>query len=369
VTNTEPTPAEVFRVAGKARETQRYGSGHIHDTFVVSRDVGGIPVRYLLQRLNTRVFADPSSLSLNIGRITAHLHRKYSDRGATDADRRSLRVVPTKDGAAIHVAASGECWRMFHFIEATGSRDTLTGPDQAVEAGRAFGAFAADLADLSGPPLTPTIPDFHDLALRVAQLQAAAEADAHDRATAVRSEIARAADRFRAVRDLLATVGAATLPERIVHNDCKLNNLLFDETTDEAICVIDLDTVMSGSVLYDFGELVRTGSCRAPEDETNLDRIAIDLELFDALARGYLAGAAALLTETEIRALPLAGPTMALENSVRFLTDHLAGDSYFKIHRPGHNLDRARAQMQLVEQMLAAQESLQQIVEGARRRR
>jgi len=236
---------------------------------------------------------------------------------------------------------------------------------RAGEAARAFGGFLAALADLPGPPLRPSIPHFHDLSRRVAALESALADDPCGRAGEVDPEAERCQRGAARVAGLIGDLGPAATPTRTAHNDCKINNVLFDAHSGEALCVIDLDTVMPGAVLDDFGELVRTACCQAAEDEVRLERIRVDRDLFRSLAAGFLAGSGGLLQGPERDALPLAGPRMALENAVRFLTDHLQGDRYFRVQRPGHNLDRARAQLQLADRLLAERDALARIVAEA----
>lgn len=354
-----------FAIEGSYREGQRHGSGHIHRTFLVRYAAPGGPVRFLHQRLNTQVFRDPEALMNNLVRVTRHLREKLREREVPDPERRFLQLVPARDGSSCHVDAEGGVWRTFAFQEGTRGFDAVESPAQAFEAARAFGSFAEMLADLPPPPLHDTIPHFHDLGRRVEAFEAVVRSDARGRAAGAGAEVEALRRRLDELRRDLAALDVATLPRRVVHHDCKLNNLLFDRVSGEALCVIDLDTVMQGTLLSDFGELVRTGSCRAAEDERDLARVRFDLELFEGLARGYLAGAARLLTEHERRALPVAGRLFSLMNAARFLTDHLAGDVYFRIRRDGHNLDRARAQLRLAEQMLEHAEHVQDIVESA----
>jgi Phosphotransferase enzyme family len=268
--------------------------------------------------------------------------------------------VRSPTGHALHRTTEGRWWRAFPFIEGTHAVDTPESPHQAERAARAFGGFVADLADLEPSVLTETIPRFHDLRSRCAALEDAEHSDPVGRAREVSAELAAAS---RAAELLLAApeIAPDALPRRVVHNDCKLNNLLFDDRSGEAMCVVDLDTVMPGTVVFDFGELARTGACPVPEDERQLDRVRLDPELFRGLASGFVAGARGLLMAAEIRALALAAPLMALENGVRFLTDHLEGDRYFKIARPGHNLDRARAQLRLATTMLDAEREVRAV--------
>jgi hypothetical protein len=335
--------------------------GHIHDTIVARCRSGGGPAeRYVVQRINASVFRDPDALTANVVRVTSHLRAALRSRGVADAERRCLAPVVSPTGRALHRSRDGGWWRAFPFIEGTHAIDTPESPEQAAQAAHAFGAFVADLADLDPDQLKETIPRFHDLGARRAALERSLQSDVVGRAREVSREIdaaLSAADGLLTAPDL----ARGALPRRVVHNDCKLNNLLLDDRSGEALCVVDLDTVMPGTALFDFGELARTGACPAAEDERDLDRVRVDPELFRALASGFVAGARGLLEPRELRALALAGPLMALENGVRFLTDHLAGDRYFRIARPGHNLDRARAQLRLAERMLEAEPEMRAV--------
>jgi hypothetical protein len=301
----------------------------------------------------------------NVVRVTGHQWDQLQSAGAHDAVRRCLRLVSTRAGRPFHADDEGAIWRTFRFLEGARSRDTIDDSAQAYQVARAFGSFAASLRDLPEPPLAITIPGFHDLGGRFAAFEEAVAADSHQRAASVAQEIDRAAARFRDLEQLLAEWGYSELPRRIVHNDCKINNVMLDDATGEGLCVIDLDTVMEGTILCDFGELVRTGTSRSPEDEVDLASICLELDLFRGASRGYLAGAAPLLSGEEVDILPLAGPVMALENAIRFLTDHLCGDVYFRVHREGHNLDRFRAQLRLVEVMGERRPEMRAILEEA----
>jgi Ser/Thr protein kinase RdoA (MazF antagonist) len=357
--------ARAFALAEGPLRAGRLGNGHIHDTFLAEVAASAAPRRYVLQRLHTGVFADPERLMENLVRVTAHLAAKLAREAVPDRERRSLALVPARDGRAFHRDAEAGFWRCFRFVEGSVAVDSAPTPVQAHAAARAFGAFAAALADLPGPPPACVIPHFHDLPQRMAALEAALREDPLGRAAAVAAEADAARAAAERLSDALARVGADELPRRIVHNDCKVNNVLLDARTGEALCVIDLDTVMEGTLLADFGDLARTAACSAPEDERDLERVRVDLERFEALARGYLEGAGSLVSPRELRALPLAGPLLALENAVRFLADHAAGDRYFRAHRPGHNLDRARAQLRLAERMLEAEPDADALVRRA----
>jgi Ser/Thr protein kinase RdoA (MazF antagonist) len=354
-----------FAIEGELCRVTPHGNGHIHDTFLAEYQSAGTLSRFLHQRLNTKIFRDAEGLMRNVVRVTDHLRSALVRRGSAEPERRCLSVVPTLEGNPLHVDAHGETWRTYVLIEGAHSVESCHGPEQAFQAARAFGAFAADLADLDADTLVETIPGFHDLSARAAALERALRADSLSRASDVGSEIDRGRAQLARVQRELSARGAVDPPRRVVHNDCKINNVLFDDASGEGLCVIDLDTVMPGSVLYDFGDLVRTAACPTPEDETDLSRVHFDLSLFRELVRGYQSGAGPLLTPAELRLLPLAGPTLALENALRFLADHLEGDVYFRTRRPGHNLDRCRAQLHLLGHMLDTLEDADQIVADA----
>lgn len=353
-----------FSIPGEFACANPLGSGHIHDTFVAEYRRGGGLERYVLQRLNTRVFDDPRALAANLQRITEHLRARLTVRGCADPERRCLRPLLNSAADGWAVDSAGAYWRAFPYIEGTRTVERVEHASEAREAARAFGRFAADLIDLGEPRLVQTIPDFHDTAKRVRRLEVVVQADPHGRVAAVAAELDQAARSWERLERGLIAVDASNLPRRVMHNDCKLNNLLLDAESGEGLCVIDLDTTMDGTILCDFGELVRSGACRAAEDESDLAKVEIDLDLFGAIAEGYWLGARDFLCELEIRALPLAGPVLTLENAVRFLTDYLEGDVYFRTRREGQNLDRARRHLRLLDSMFAAVDTLRRKVEG-----
>jgi len=366
VSERTPTPgAEVlgaFALEGAFLHCESLKRGHIHDTFVGTWETAAGPRRAVVQCINTHVFRDPGAVMDNLLRVTEHQRRALERAGAPDAERRALRVVPARDGRAFALDDAGRPWRCFPFVEGTVSHERPAHPGQALEAARAFGGFVACLADLPPPPLHVTIPGFHDLRGRGAAFEAAVARDAAGRARSVAREI----DATRAWLERAAALADESgLPRRAVHNDCKLNNLLFDAVRDEALCVVDLDTVMDGSVVHDFGELVRTATCLGAEDERDLAGMRVELELHEALARGFARGAGPLLTPAERDALATAGARMALENSVRFLTDYLDGDVYFRVKGPTHNLDRQRAQLRLADLLFAERATLERHVREA----
>ncbi|MEZ4216578.1 MAG: phosphotransferase [Myxococcota bacterium] len=352
--------APAFAPGREVRAVAPLGSGHIHATLRVA--LAGAGPDLVLQSLNEHVFPDVGALMANVERVTAHLRA----RAPRDGDERAvLRVVRAADGALVARDAAGTAWRAFVYARGTFAIDVVPTDELAFRTARAFGAFAAALADLDPASLALPIPGFHDLAGRLAQLERAVAADRVGRLRDVGEELARARSLGAEVGAALDASGALALPARPVHNDCKINNLLFDEATREPVCVVDLDTVMPGTLLADFGELVRTATCRAAEDERDLALVDFDAARFDALARGYVEGLGGAASDGERDALWLGGPWMALENAVRFLADHLDGDRYFRPRRPDHNLHRTRAQLHLAEQLWRSRDALRETLARA----
>jgi Ser/Thr protein kinase RdoA (MazF antagonist) len=360
--------AAEFAFGGRILSAAPYGSGHINDTFLTLVESAGDPRRFILQRINHQVFKQPDLLMENVARVCAHAHAKLGAAGAagaSDAHRRALRLIPTHQDKAWHVDPSGNRWRCYDFIEGATGHDVVRSPAQAESAAKAFGAFQALLADLPGERLHETIPDFHHTPSRFARFQAALAKDSHGRAAAAGPEIAFALARSSEVSVVVEALRDGSLPERVTHNDTKLNNVLLDDITQEGVCVIDLDTVMPGSALYDFGDLVRTSTSPAAEDETDLALVRMQLPMFAALVRGYLASARGFLTPREKELLPFAGKLITFEIGLRFLTDWLEGDTYFKIKHPTHNLDRCRTQFKLVASIEDQLPAMREIVEQA----
>ncbi|MGH0033553.1 MAG: phosphotransferase enzyme family protein [Myxococcota bacterium] len=346
--------AEAFAVEGVWLGAEPISTGHINATWLATCRTAGGDRRFVLQAINTAVFREPEVLIENQVRVTRHLEARLAARGVAHPERHCLRLVPARDGGWCVELGERGVWRASPFIEGTRHHDVASSPRVAREAGRVFGRFAADLSDWQGAPLRETIPHFHDLPRRVSALRRAVEADARRRLAGCRAEAETALAASRDLQEALGSIGSEAWPERVVHNDCKLNNALFDAVSGEGLCAVDLDTVMPGRIAFDVGEIVRSATCAAPEDERDLSKVRFDLELFRAVVHGYLEGAGGILTAEERAGLSLAGPLMTLENAVRFLTDHLEGDVYFGVHRPGHNLDRARAQLSLFGSMWEA---------------
>jgi len=348
-----------FQICGEFLDAAPCGSGHINDTYCVNVDQAGTRVRYLLQRINHRIFKNPVALMDNIQRVTAHLAEKLS--AETDRCRRALTVIPSRAGPPFVLDQNGNYWRAYLFIEKARTYDAVESTSQAFEAAKAFGRFQKVLADFPAPRLSDTIPDFHHTPQRFAALENAIERDAVNRAQLAQPEIHFALSHQAMVGVLLD----ANLPERVTHNDTKLNNVMIDDATGEGICVIDLDTVMPGLVLYDFGDMVRTTTSPAKEDEKDLSKVRMQFPMFEALVRGYLTATAGFLTPMEKKLLPFSGKLITFEIGLRFLTDFLAGDTYFKVHRENHNLDRCRTQFKLVESIEQQEEEMNRLVETA----
>lgn len=339
-----------------------YGSGHINDTYCAYYDQAGQRVRYIHQRLSTEAFKKPVELMENVERVTTHALQELIKEGHPEAYRRTLTCVPATDGKPHAIDAAGNCWRTYPFIERARTYDTIESVAQATEAARAFGEFQKLAATLPGEPLHETIPGFHNTKQRFEHLVAAIEADTENRAASVKKEIewymAREAEGSRVV-DMLAN---GELPLRVTHNDTKLNNVMLDDVTGEGICVIDLDTTMPGSAVYDFGDMIRTATSPAAEDEKDISKVTMRMHMFDALVKGYLASAGSFLTNNERSLLAFSGKLLTMECGTRFLTDYLKGDVYFKIHRDGHNIDRTRTQMALVESIDSQMDSMEALV-------
>ncbi len=360
--------AAAFAVQGRWVSSTPWGSGHINQTLLVVFEQDGRMERYVQQRINPLVFPDPMKVMENLARVTAHQRTVLMGEGAIDLERRALTLVPTWSGALSFVDAEGSHWRTYRFVEGASSHDVVRTPRDAAVAAEAFGRFQAQLTSLPGPRLHETIPRFHDGRARMEALLAAARTDRCGRLSGCQTEFDFVLAR-EAMADRLPSLHArGVIPERITHNDTKLNNVLLDDRSGEAVCVIDLDTVMPGLVHYDFGDLARTATCAAAEDQRDLSRVGAEPVLFAALCEGYLRGAAAFLTPAECAELAFSARLLTLVIGLRFLTDHLAGDRYFKVHRENHNLDRCRMQLRLVASMEEQRGRMEEIVARAAER-
>lgn len=346
--------ARRFQMRGRPAQADRFRRGHIHATFVVDCDGGEPSRRYLLQRLNRKVFPDLDAVMQNVELVTAHLGRK----GLGDS---TVELVRTLDGGA-WLDDGEHGWRCYAYVDDSEAFDLCDSPERAFAAARAFGRFQTGLADLDPAQLSETIPDFFPLRPRLEKLAHARQADAFGRCAGAADALAFVQARSGLVDAFDRCIAAGAAPDRVLHGDTKLNNVLFRSGSNEAICVVDLDTCMAGWSGYDIGDLVRFTAATAPEDETDLSRVATDLDLYRALVEGYLDGASSFLGEGEIAAIPLAARIVTFTIGVRFLTDHLAGDQYFGAAREGQNLDRARVQFRLVESMEGSREAMRGVL-------
>jgi aminoglycoside phosphotransferase (APT) family kinase protein len=343
--------SQEFEVKGEFLSAQPYGNGHLHDTFLVKMKRQPGPVAYIFQRINHTAFRNPPALMENISRVTRFLRQKLETLYFINHDisRHVLTVIPTKDGENLYKDSDGNYWRAYLFIEKAKAYDTLHSLDQAYQAAFMFGQFLKRLEDFPPPPLHETIANFHNGPERFKEFQQALTSDSLNRAKTARAEIdflSSHAGLFAVIPDL---VQKKKIPLRVTHNDTKINNVLLDETTGAGVCVIDLDTVMNGVSLYDFGDLARSTLSSLEEDERDLTNLVVEMPRFEAIIKGFLAGAAGSLTRSERDYLVFSTQLMPLLIGMRFLSDYLRGDIYFKVRRHSHNLDRCRRQFKLVQ--------------------
>lgn len=344
----------------------RYGSGHINDTFVVHTQPGEDPCRrFILQRISSAAFKHPDEVMANIVGVTSFLGEKIKEAGGNPA-RETMSVWATKSGENFYTDSEGGAWRVYPFVEDTICLQKAETPELFAASARAFGKFQRMLKDYPADTLYETIPKFHDTEDRLAKLKAAVAADVMGRVKEVGPELKFVQEREADCSVALSALREGRLPLRVTHNDTKLNNILIDRESGEGICVIDLDTVMPGLAINDFGDSIRFGANHSAEDERDLTKVNFDLELFDVYAAGFLEGAGGALTETELDYLPWGAKLMTLECGIRFLTDYLEGDHYFRIHREGQNLDRCRTQFKLVSDMEAAWDDMKAVVDKYR---
>jgi aminoglycoside phosphotransferase (APT) family kinase protein len=364
--STTPVPAHFpdvlrqFPLAGRYVSAAPYGSGHINDTYVVHQDEGRpAPKRYVAQRINHNIFKNVPALMDNVQRVTAHLARKEGP------GSRALALVPAHGSRAVIRDEFGGWWRFYDFVEGAHTVDRVTNEAEAREAAGAFGDFQAQLADLPGGRLQETIPNFHHTRSRFENFRRAMAEDQAGRAAEVQPEIEFACSREADSDVLLKLLAKGEVSERVTHNDTKINNVMLDDVTRRAVAVIDLDTVMPGLPLYDFGEMMRTSASSTAEDDPDAGSMHLVLPYFRVLVEGYLASAVGgVLNATERAHLGFAGQLMTYENGLRFLTDYLQGDTYYKIQHPRHNLDRCRTQFALVRSIVAQQDALGRILES-----
>jgi hypothetical protein len=357
-----PGVAARFSLKGTFASARPYGSGHIHDTFLIKTKEKSCP-DYILQRINHDIFKDVPRLMENIVRVTGHIRGKLDAMPGSDPGREVLTVIPAMDGRFYHLDGNGHYWRCYLFIDRHRSFDRVDSPERAAAGGRHFGRFLKLLADLPGPPLHETIVGFHDLEEHLRMFSADLQADPCGRAKELAVEIAFVLERAEAMKLILRLGRAGRIPLRVTHNDTKFNNILFAERGGGA-CIVDLDTVMPGFVHYDFGDAVRSGCNQAIEDEPDLERVTLDIDLFGGFAKGFLASLSGCLSGEETAHLAFSAKLFAYQIGLRFLSDFLAGDRYFKIKYPGHNLQRARVQFRLLGSMEKQFAQMEDIVSG-----
>ena len=353
-----------FQIYGDLLHAEPCKIGHINETYIAAYNQGGIHVRYVHQKLNTNVFRDPEAVMSNIMRVSSHQRRKLAEQGVKDISRRTLTVIPTLSGKTHLTTRQGECWRTFAFVERARTHEAVEWPAQAYEAGKAFGSFQSLLVDLPGPRLAETIPHFHNTRRRFSALQKTIQDDHINRAANAKNEIAFALKQEDLVDVILKAMAKKKIPERITHNDTKFNNVMLDVETGRAMCVVDLDTVMPGCVLYDFGDMIRTTTSPTMEDELDLAKVEMHMPMFKALARGYVEAAGSFLTRQERALIAFAGKLITFTIGIRFLADYLSGDSYFRVHRPDHNLDRCRTQFKLVQSIEKQEKAMQKFADS-----
>lgn len=348
---------QAFPLRGKVIYAERYGCGHINDTYAIACDSGCM---YILQRVNSRIFTRPDLLMENIAAVTSFLSERTED------PRGCLHLVPTKDGKNSFIDSEGEHWRLFPFVDNSICLQKAETKEEFRQSAIAFGRFQKELAEFPAAKLHEPIANFHNTPDRYRQFHEALEEDPMGRAASCRPEIEFYLAREGEAGCIVDRLADGRLPLRVTHNDTKLNNVMLDYDSRTALCVIDLDTIMPGSSLYDFGDSIRFGAATAAEDEQDLSKVSMDPELYRTFAEGFLSACGDSLTETEIAMLPIGAKMMTLECGLRFLTDYLKGDTYFKTSRQGQNLDRSRTQMKLVADMEEKMPLMENIIQEVR---
>lgn len=350
-----------FQFEGELVNACTHGNGHINDTFLLEFEVDKKIERRILQRINKNVFPKPEEVMENIMNVTAYLNKIICENGG-DPLRETLNVMLSVDGKPYYKESEEDFWRAYLFITDASSYDQVEKPEDFYESAVSFGNFQRLLADYPAETLHETIVKFHDTRARFATFKKAVEEDIKGRAKEVQEEIRFVLDREDVANCFAEMLERGELPLRVTHNDTKLNNIMMDNKTGKGICVVDLDTVMPGLAMNDFGDSIRFGASTAAEDEKDLSKVSCDMELFEIYTKGFLEGCGGKLTEREVELMPMGAKVMTFECGMRFLTDYLQGDVYFKIHRPEHNLDRCRTQFKLVADMEEKWETMQKIV-------
>ena len=353
---------EEFKIEGRVVSISPYGNGHINDTYLVITDVSGSEKKYILQRINKNVFKQPDLLMANMAAVTKYLSGKISEANG-DPMRETLNIIKTTKNDDCFVDAEGEYWRMLVYVVDNKCYDRVETPEQFYLSAVAFGNFQYMLKDFPADTLHETIKDFHNTPDRFRKFTEAVKGDVKGRLSSVLSEVEFVKQREAFCHTLENAHAEGKLPLKVTHNDTKLNNILFDAKNGKALCIIDLDTIMPGYSVNDFGDSIRFGATTAAEDEADLSLVNFDIELYEMYVKGFIEGAKGGLTDGELELLPIGAIMMTLEVGMRFLTDYLEGDTYFKISREHHNLDRARNQFKLVADMESKLDLMNKIVE------
>ena len=358
-----PSIFDQFATGETLEDYEPFGSGHIHQTWLI-RSSGDHRPDYVLQKINQKIFSSVDGMMSNIQKVTNHIREKSTTLDKNCCDDRVLKVIPTRVGNSYLTDSSGEHWRLYLKVESGISYDLVPNEKVAYEAGKAFGQFITDLEDFPYDELEIVIPDFHSVEWRYEQLSDALKQNLAGRRDKVDPEITFARDQIKRMVVVPRLVQQGLLPERVTHNDTKLNNILFDQN-DKAKCVIDLDTVMPGLVLYDFGDLIRTAANTAQEDEADLEQVQINFPVYEAITSGFFESTRKILTPEEADILALAGPFLAYLMGIRFLADYLNRDVYYKIAHQEQNIDRSKVQKKLIESMEMQVNEMKKIIVNA----
>ena len=356
------TICRLFNLNGEFIEYKRNTNGHINSTFILSFKEDNEIKKYVLQKISTEIFKNPEGLMNNIVGVTKHIRKKNDDMNTPWADRCTLTFLPTTDGKYFYLDEGNSCWRVYEFIDNVYTCNAIENSNDFYNAGVAFGEFQNLLADYDSSTLVETIPNFHNTVSRFADFKKAVDDNKSGRLHNVKDEVEFALAREKDAHVLVDLIAEGKLPLRVTHNDTKLNNVMIDNKTGKGICVIDLDTVMPGLAMNDFGDTIRFGASTAAEDEKDLSKVSCDMDLYDIYAKGFMEGCGGKLTQREIELMPMGAKVMTYECGMRFLTDYLQGDVYFKIQREEHNLDRARTQFKLVADMEDKWEIMTEII-------
>ncbi len=353
---------KAYHIQGKLINVTPMKRGHINDTFCVNFDEDGKEKSYLFQRINSFVFKEPEQIMKNVEQVTTHIRHKLEQAGAKDVKRLVMKPY-SHDGGYLYVTEDGEYWRVMSFIFSATTYDEFDIP-KLKAIGRGFGCFLALLSDFPGGDLFETIPNFHNTRMRYDALYKSFRDDPLGRAKNIAEDMQFIRSTYELSGRFQQLYAEGKLPLRVTHNDTKGNNIMIDVATGEPLAVIDLDTVMPGFAMNDFGDAVRYAANTAAEDEPDIGKVSLDMERFEALADGFLTPMAGKLTQAEIDNMPYGVIMMTLELSVRFFKDYLDGDVYFKIHRPNHNLERARCQLALAKDMITKFDEMKRITDG-----